>query len=96
MSTGEAATGTRGHLGARAGEPFAVELHADANAGYRWRADFAEAPLALLEQGYRAAGDSDDGAGLERFVFVPHARGECRIRFTYGRAWETTPSRSGS
>jgi len=87
----EAANGAPGHLRVRIGEPFKVELPANPTAGYAWRADFAGTRLELVEREVRPAGTTPGAAGVERFVFLPRARGECPIRFTYGRAWEAAP-----
>jgi predicted secreted protein len=86
------ASAPHGHLAARAGQPLSVELHANPAAGYAWRVDVEEARLELVEQRYRPAGPAPADAGVERFVFLPGAAGEWRIRFTYRRGGEAFPA----
>ena len=71
-------------INARVGEPFNIVLDGNATTPYRWRLDFGQDKLRLMNEQYIGEEGGGVGAGgTYVFTFVPVAPGRATLRASY-------------
>ncbi|MGH2571078.1 MAG: protease inhibitor I42 family protein [bacterium] len=81
---------TGGHIRARIGETFALELPSRPTAGYVWEVSRAPEVAVLKEERMRPGGAAAGATSVQEFEFTAAHAGEGVLVVEYKRPWERT------